>query len=260
MLKKRVVAVVTVRDGRAVQSFGYRRYLPLGRPECLVENLDRWGADEILVQVIDRSSHGRGPDFDLLSRLGSLGLETPLIYAGGVASADDAVRAIQCGADRIAIDQVLHQSPDEVKRMSEQLGAQALIASLPVSYGTGFRWMDYVRRRQLPMDENLVALIRDRVVSELMLVDWANDGGHSSLEPSCLEDLPVPGIPLIMFGGFVDIERSRRFLQHPAVVAVAVGNIFSYREHAYQRYKRGLAMGAVREAVVAGTIPVGQKH
>ena len=32
-----------------MQSFGYRRYLPLGRPEVLVENLDRWGADEIVL-------------------------------------------------------------------------------------------------------------------------------------------------------------------------------------------------------------------
>src|SRR5690554_2349668 len=118
MLRKRLIGVVTVRNGWAVQSFGYRRYLPLGRPECLVENLDRWGADEILVQVIDRSAGERGPDFDLLARLGRLGLETPLIYGGGVASADHAVRAIQSGADRVTVDQALHRAPDEVRRMA----------------------------------------------------------------------------------------------------------------------------------------------
>ena len=82
MLRKRLIAVVTVLDGLAVQSFGYQRYLPLGKPECLVENLDRWGVDEIFVQVIDRSARNLGPDLGLLLRLGSLGLETPLIYGG----------------------------------------------------------------------------------------------------------------------------------------------------------------------------------
>ena len=101
MLKKRLVGVVTIKDGWAIQSMGYKRYLPLGKPECLVENLDRWGADEILVQVIDRSVNGQHPDFDLLERVARLGLETPLIYCGGIRTDEDGVRAIQAGADRL---------------------------------------------------------------------------------------------------------------------------------------------------------------
>lgn len=56
MLKKRLVGVITVRRGWAVQSFGYRRWLPLGKAEVLAQNLDRWGVDEIFVQAIDRSA------------------------------------------------------------------------------------------------------------------------------------------------------------------------------------------------------------
>lgn len=73
MLKKRLIGVVTVKHGWAVQSFGYRRHLPLGRPEVLVQNLDRWGADEILVQCIDRSASGLGPDLDVLGKISKLG-------------------------------------------------------------------------------------------------------------------------------------------------------------------------------------------
>jgi cyclase len=39
MLKKRLIGVVTVRDGWAVQSFGYGRYLPLGKPVLMVLKL-----------------------------------------------------------------------------------------------------------------------------------------------------------------------------------------------------------------------------
>ena len=52
MLKKRIIGVVTVVDNIAVQSFGYQKYLPLGDPAILIENLDKWGADEIHLQVI----------------------------------------------------------------------------------------------------------------------------------------------------------------------------------------------------------------
>src|SRR5690349_12519530 len=104
MIGKRIVGVVTVKDGWAVQSFGYNRYLPLGRPEVLVENLDRWGADEILLQCIDRSAAGLGPDMALLDRIGRRGLSTPMIYAGGVRHDQDAVDVVNAAADRVAVD------------------------------------------------------------------------------------------------------------------------------------------------------------
>ncbi|MBI4995413.1 MAG: hypothetical protein HZC22_00620 [Rhodocyclales bacterium] len=255
MLKKRLIGVVTVRNGWAVQSFGYRRYLPLGHPERLVENLDRWGADEILVQVIDRSSRGLGADVDLLSRLGRLGLETPLIYAGGVATEADAVRAIQAGADRVAVDQALYRAPDEVRRMSGQLGAQALIAAVPVEFGATVMRYDHLARRSGPLGDGLSQLVAERAVSELMLIDWRNEGGITSFDPARLASLPCPEVPLILFGGFTDPERSRRFLEHPSVAAVAVGNLFAYSEHAYQTYKRTIGSAMLRPPVHAGARP-----
>ena len=68
MLKKRIIGVVNIKDGFAVQSFGFNKYLPLGKPECLIENLDRWGADEILLNIMDLSSKSLGPDLRLLKK------------------------------------------------------------------------------------------------------------------------------------------------------------------------------------------------
>ena len=55
MIKKRIIGTVVVKNGIAVQSFSYGKYLPLGKPEIIIKNLDRWGVDEILINVIDRS-------------------------------------------------------------------------------------------------------------------------------------------------------------------------------------------------------------
>ena len=42
-MKKRLIGIITVKDNIAVQSFGYRKYLPLEKPEILAKNLDIWG-------------------------------------------------------------------------------------------------------------------------------------------------------------------------------------------------------------------------
>ena len=47
MLKPRILGAVLVKDGWAVQSIGFARFLPVGRPEVSVEFLDRYGVDEI---------------------------------------------------------------------------------------------------------------------------------------------------------------------------------------------------------------------
>jgi cyclase len=240
MLKKRIIGVVTVRNGWAVQSFGYERYLPLGKPECLVENLDRWGADEILVQVIDRSNKQLGPDFFLIERLGKLGLGTPLIYAGGIRSVEDGIKIIGSGADRLAVDTLLHDSPSVVQSLATQLGAQALIAVLPLSCSDGnLLWFEYRSKSKLNINPRVVDLLASELISEILVIDWMNEGKSIGFDARLLQMLPFKK-PVIAFGGINQIEQMRDLLHTSEVAAVAVGNFLSYREHAIQNYKKML--------------------
>ena len=127
---KRLIGVVTVKNNLAVQSFGYKNYLPLGKPEILVKNLDRWGADEILVNVIDRSKKNLGPDFELLKKIKKTKISTPLIYGGGIKSFKDANEVIKNGADRILIENIFNERLSEVKKISSYIGSQSVIICL----------------------------------------------------------------------------------------------------------------------------------
>jgi cyclase len=254
MLKKRLIGVVTVRDGWAVQSFGYKRYLPLGRPEWLVENLNRWGADEILIQVIDRSKIDSGPDFALLERLGKLGLDTPLIYAGGIRSVDDGVHLVRLGADRLVIDALLHDNVEVIKDLSWRLGAQAIIAALPLSMNLNrLEWLDYRSKISAQLDDSTVSLIQAGVCLEVLIVDWVNEGTPASFDQRLISSFPVKNIPVIVFGGISQIEQMTGLLQNPRVTGVAVGNFLSYREHSIQKYKESIAGVFLRHASYQST-------
>ena len=52
--------------------------MPLGKPEILAKNLDIWGADEILINDIDRSIKFKKPNFSLLEKISDLKLSTQL--------------------------------------------------------------------------------------------------------------------------------------------------------------------------------------
>ena len=118
MLKKRLIGVITVLDGLAVQSIGYEKYLPLGNPSIIAKNLERWGADEILIQSINRSKNNEGPDFNLLKSIAKLSLSTPVTYGGGISSYLDAVKSIKTGCERISVDTLIHQNSKELNNIS----------------------------------------------------------------------------------------------------------------------------------------------
>jgi cyclase len=248
VISKRLVGVVTVKDGHAVQSFGYKRYLPLGKPEVLVENLDRWGADEILLQCIDRSRAGSGPDFALLQRVAHKGLATPLIYAGGIRGADDARAVINAGADRVCVDALLHEGADRCAEISEALGAQALIGAFPLTLeGGALRWLDYRSRALRQLGDDVLELLRTGVISEALVIDHVHEGNPGAFELGLLAGFPV-AMPLIAFGGLSEASQLAAVLQQTSVVAAAVGNFLSYREHAVQAYKQQMVWLPLRTA------------
>ena len=246
MRNNRIIGVVTVRQGWAVQSFGDNRYLPLGRPHVLLENLDRWGADEILLSCIDRGD--QGPDLDLLRQIAALGLTTPLVYAGGVRNQADAVTVVGAGADRVAVDAAWHDDPQAVIDIHQGVGSQALLAALPLGLGPqeDLHLYDYRRQSQTSLPAALVAAIEDDLVSEVIIMDYKSEGTDTAFDLRLLDQFPVQKTNLIAFGGVKDPDVARTVLNHPHVVAVGVGNYLNYREHAVQFFKRALGDFDVR--------------
>lgn len=248
MLKKRLVGVITVKAGWAVQSFAYQRYLPLGRPEVLAENLDRWGADEIVLQCIDRLPPHAEPDYALIDRVARKGLGTPIIVAGGIRSVEHGIQVIKSGADRICIDALLHDAPEIVTELSNHLGAQALIAALPLSMEADqLHWLDYRKQQQTALSDTLLGLLREKVISEALIIDWKHEGQANGFDFALLEHFPLADVPLIAFGGLSEAHQLRRALSMPQVAAVAVGNFLNYHEHAIRAFKKQLGGLFLRE-------------
>jgi len=241
MLRKRLLGAVVVRQGWAVQSFGYRRWLPLGKPECLVENLDRWGADGIVVLSIDRGH--QGPDLELIERLGALGLSTPLTYGGGLATEEHARLAVRAGAERLVVDAVLSHDPQAVGSMASAVGVQAMVAALPLlNVASGeVQHLQHRTGTQGALALSIRDLIAAEQVSEVLVIDAAGEGGGQGFNPMLLELVESQtALPLLAFGGISRAEQIRPLLSRPQLAGVVVGNALNYREHAIGQLKAAL--------------------
>lgn len=242
MVRKRLIGVVTALDNFAVQSFGYERYLPLGDILHLVENLDRWGIDEILVQSINRTKDNLGPDFELLEQLGKIRLTTPLIYSGGIRDADDAVQVISKGADRIACDALFRNQPEEIINISNKLGRQCVIGSLPVrNVDSKLIAFDYLNKIETNLSDQTLSLINNRIISELIIIDYMNEGIPGSFDNKLIKNIHKFGVNIILFGGIGDGSHIEKLVMHEKVSAIAVGNYLNYKEDSVHLIKKQLS-------------------
>lgn len=252
MVKKRIIGVITVLDGLAVQSFGYRSYLPLGRPEILIENLDRWGIDEILIKCIGSSKSENGPNLNLLKRIGDMGLSTPLIYAGGIRNADDATKVISLGADRILLDAVIWDDPCQLEYIARVIGSQAIIASLPVCLKeNNLWWRDYRTGVQQPINNQIISRSNINWASEIMLVDWLHEGIAGGFDAGIAKKFPARDKNIILFGGISEPSQIQYLLSIPNIAAIGIGNFLSYKEHAFQLIRCQMQDASFRETQYA---------
>ena len=53
-MKTRIIGVVNILNGIAVQSINFKKFLPIGKPKIVIEYLYNWGIDEIVILYIDR--------------------------------------------------------------------------------------------------------------------------------------------------------------------------------------------------------------
>lgn len=234
MLRKRIIGVVPVRGGIAVQSVGFRRFLPLGRPEVAVEYLNSWGVDEILLLDIDPGRAARGPDLDMVRRVSRFCL-TPLTVGGGISSLDHVRGLIRSGADKVALNTALMADSCLGTRIAETYGVQCLVAGVDHRAGEGGERLVWTDSGRVPAQEGPVECARRMEAlgaGEILLHDIAADGARSGFDCETVRRVvQAVGVPVIACGGAGSPEHFLRLFESTGAAAACAGNYFHYTEH-----------------------------
>lgn len=228
---KRLIGTIIVKNNWAVQSIGYKKYLPLGRPEIIAQNLDKWQLDEIMIIDIDRTKNQLGPNFELLKKIINQKIMTPLCYMGGIRHINDAIQLINSGADRIGMDSLFKTNKKIAYSIAAEIGRQAVIRVQPILfYDRKCFIYDYLSRNKLSVRNIDCLTDSSNYYSELMIVDVANEGKSSSFQKKILSIFNKKKLQLICFGGITNKKQITDLFKLKNISAVAIGNSLNYRE------------------------------
>lgn len=234
MVKKRLIACLLLREGLIVQSHGFKRYLPIGRPRFPIEFVSKWDVDEIVLLDMSASSENRGPDLEVLEVLSKF-CYVPLTIGGGIKTVDDVRLVLRSGGDKVCLNFHVLKRPELITEIANIFGSQCVVVSIDCrreadgkyqvysssgAFGTGLAPMDWAVRC-----EKLGA-------GEIFLNSIDRDGARIGYDLDLIRSVTqAVNIPVIACGGVGDYDDFAPGILEGEASAVAAANIFHHIEH-----------------------------
>lgn len=249
MLKRRVSATLLLAGGLVVQSHGFRRRLPVGRPEIAAEFLDRWGVDELVLLDMDASREGRHISPELVRRVAAAS-NVPLAVGGGIDSVEQVDALLRAGADKVCVNRAVRERPEVVTAIARRFGDQCVVAVVDVTRDDrGLLPWCHVTRAVLPGDLAAhLAAVEALGAGEILVQATHLDGAGTGfdLELARLASGAV-GVPVIVLGGAGHPSHFGDVLTESGAACASAGNFFHFTEHSVTTTKalasrRGVAM------------------
>lgn len=233
MLKKRVVASLILKDGIAVQSIGFKKYLPIGSIIIAAEFLNKWGIDEIIILDIDATRENKRPNFDLISEVSSK-IFVPLTVGGGIKSLNDIRRLIHGGADKISINKSAIENPQIIKEASNIFGNQCVVVTMDVKNKNG-KYEVYTDNGKNPTGINPLIWakkVEKLGAGEILVNSVNNDGSKLGYDLKIIKKISDSvNIPVIALGGAGKPSHFLEAFTKGNASAAAAGNFFHFTEH-----------------------------
>lgn len=231
MLKRRVIPVLLLRDGRMVKGRQFREFRDTGNPATAIRIYSAQDADELV--FLDIQGGGRTELLRVL-REASKECFMPLAAGGGVTSVDEVRELVAAGADKVVITTQSVVRPQLITEVARQFGAQCVVA------GIDFRREEsgpkvWIRsgseRTELDPVEHARRLVQ-LGAGEIFLNSIDRDGmmeGYDLDMAAKLADAVT--VPVILCGGAGHFMHLAEALQKTGVSAVACASLFHFGDN-----------------------------
>jgi cyclase len=246
MLARRIIPCMDcdlgIPGGRVVKGVEFKQIKYAGIPWKLAEEYYLDGADEIVFLDITASSDRRETMTNVIEKT-SKNVFVPLTVGGGIKSLDDAKKAFNSGADKIAINTAAIKNPDLIDEISRKYGSQACVVAIDAKRRDGwFECSVYGGREFTGVDAiEWAKEAEDRGAGDILLTSMDHDGRKDGFDIELTKAVSeAVNIPVIASGGCGSPEHILEVFQKTGAQAALAASIFHYREYSITDVKRFL--------------------
>jgi cyclase len=227
----RILPVLLLEDGGLVKTTRFREPRYVGDPINAVRIFNDKQADELVLLDIRATADGRAPDLGAIEAVAGEAF-MPLAYGGGIRDLRTATELIQVGIEKVVVNALADEHPDEVRRIADRLGSSTLVVGIDalrvgdgayeaaLRNGTRRSGVD-IRRRA----ENAQAL----GAGELFVNSIDRDGTMTGYDLDLLREVTsVVDVPVIACGGAGSMTDLASAVRDGGAAAAAAGSFFVF--------------------------------
>jgi cyclase len=254
MLKKRIIPIQLLLDGRLVKSVKFDNWRDVGDPVKSSAVYNSQYADELLFVNISRTDRTVQSLVALIEQVSKVCF-MPIAMGGGISSAEDAAYLILHGADKALINSVAYAKPDVITKTAEQFGTQAIMVGIDAAWDEQLG--DYVlyshcgqRRQNVSLDEH-VHRCANAGAGEIMIQSMDRDGTMLGYDIQLTKRvMACSSLPVIAAGGSGNYEHLKDLFLQTDASAVACGSLFNFSDSNPIRAKAFLSNYGINFKVV----------
>jgi cyclase len=248
VLKKRLIAVLILRQGQVVQSIRFKHTNVIHYDAVhAIEAFNKWAIDEIVILNVTREESSREQFAEVVSNV-SRQCFVPLTAGGWIGDEDYAKRLLRSGADKLVLNTAVADNPDLVRTLSKRYGRQCIVASIDVKRdeeGTVRVAVDRGRKMTNSDPVMWAHKSRDLGAGEIFFNSIDHDGARKGYDLKTLTEIcGAVDLPVIAFGGVFKWDHLAEGIGVGAEAAAAA-NIFHYTEQSTKKAKSFLANAGI---------------
>lgn len=244
MLKRRVIPIQLLLEGRLVKTVRFGEWRDVGDPVKSAAVYNSQYADELVFLNVDRSRRSVEPLIRLLRKV-SEACFMPLAVGGGVRTLEDASALIENGADKVVINSAAYASVDLLQAVADRFGGQAVVVGIDVKRMSNGQYRLFSGSGLESQSLSLEAHIRACEASgagEFLVQSIDRDGCMEGFDLELLRmACGAASVPVIGAGGSGHYNHLKEAFLETDVSALACGSLFNFSDSNPMRAKAFLS-------------------
>jgi imidazole glycerol-phosphate synthase subunit HisF len=234
VLKRRIIPVQLLLDGRLVKTVRFGDYRDVGDPVASSRVYNSQYADELVLLNIAREMRTIESVSMVLEAISEVCF-MPLTVGGGIREIADVNFLIRNGADKVLINSAAYSDLKLIAAAADSFGAQAVVVGIDAA------WSEHLGRYEVfsdcgravqpvTLDAHITACI-NAGVGEIMIQSIDRDGTMLGYDIALIRQVAeVCDVPVIAAGGSGDYGHLKEAFLDADASAVACGSLFNFSD------------------------------
>jgi cyclase len=232
MLRPRIIPCLLVHKRGLVKTTQFSNAKYVGDPINAVKIFNEKEVDELIVLDIDASIEKRGPDFTLIKNL-ACECRMPLCYGGGISSVEDAIKIINLGAEKLAINTSAIKNFELLEEIGKVVGMQSVVVVIDVKRNSKGLYDVYISNGKEKVDinfEEYLKRLNSINVGEIVINSIDNDGMMKGYDIDlAILTRNLTEMPITILGGAGTYAHLKDMISKFKIIGVAAGSLFVFK-------------------------------